>query len=114
MNVMGHPELQLTINDRLKLTSEIFPKIKLFAEQNNIQITRINKADKCTEFSYTESHIDCLAGHTFLAITPDLNILPCDICRKPLGKWEQTGDIAKIHKMSMKIWELLEQPWCMT
>lgn len=112
MNVMGHPELSLTDADRLRLSTEILPKIKHFAENNNIQITRINKSNKCEDFSYKDSHIDCLAGHTFLAITPRLDILPCDICRKPLGKWKSRGDILETHKKSIRIWRSLNQPWC--
>lgn len=114
MNVMGHPELRLTDESRARLNDLILPKIKSFAEKNKIQITRINKNSKCDDFTYKGSHIDCLAGHTFLAITPNLDILPCDICRNPIGKWLEKGDILKTHQKSMKIWRSLEHPWCLS
>jgi MoaA/NifB/PqqE/SkfB family radical SAM enzyme len=112
MNVMGHPELQLTNENKTLLNDTIIPKIKYFAETNAVQITRVNKNSKCEDFTYKESHVDCLAGHTFLAINPNLEILPCDICRTPIGKWENYGDMAKTHKKSIKIWRSLDQPWC--
>jgi MoaA/NifB/PqqE/SkfB family radical SAM enzyme len=112
MNVMGHPELQLTPENKILLNTSILPKIKEFAEANAIQITRVNKSSKCEDFSYRESHIDCLAGHTFLAINSSLEILPCDICRNPIGKWEKSGDIMNTHKKSINTWRSLDQPWC--
>ncbi|EKB13390.1 radical SAM/SPASM domain-containing protein [Aeromonas veronii] len=112
MNVMGHENLMLDDMDKFILEKEIIPSIKTICKKTNTQVTKIHKSQTCNDFLFKKAHVDCLAGHTFLAISSNLDIFPCDIHRKSIYKWASDGDIMIAHKKALEEWRSMNKPWC--
>ncbi len=115
MNVMGHPEIELSAIERDIFSAEIIPQIKDIAISKSIAVSNFNdKNPTITNFQARDSHIDCLAGFTTLVLSPNKEVFPCDIARYSLSEWNGKGSLLKIFNNSKKLWRNMTKPWCLS
>lgn len=110
MNVMNNKDLELDDNQKKLFKENILPILIKISKENSINISQFK--NRTSNFSLKNSHIDCLAGYTFIAITSSLDIVPCDIARIPLYKYTKFGDIQNAYKISKELWKNRNSEWC--
>jgi len=113
MNVMGHPELSLDIEEMKYFESIILQEIVEIAEEKDLIISNHRYREHYNEvkFKAQNLHIDCLAGLTTLVISPNLDVFPCDIGRYFLGNLKQDS-LKNIYNKSKSLWKQRTKPWC--
>lgn len=110
MNVMNNDEIKLDSQQRYYFENSILPKLDEISKEKNINISQFK--NRSSNFYLKNSHIDCLAGYTFIAITSSLDIVPCDIARVPLFKYNKFGDINNGYKLIKDKWKMRNKEWC--
>ncbi len=115
MNVMGHPEIELSDIEKGIFFTEIIPQVKNIAILKSLEVSNFNnKKSMPSSFKAKESHIDCLAGFTTLVLSPNKEVFPCDIARYNLSEWNEKGSLLKIFNKSKELWRSMKKPWCLS
>lgn len=111
MAVQKCNELELSTNQKREFETKYLPITKDIFQQEKLR-GRIIEDNDTSGFEMSRTHIDCLAGIIFLVISPELDIYPCDIVRKSLGKWEHQGSLKKAYENAKVCWSNLNCSWC--
>lgn len=103
--------LELSVDEKKEFEAKYLPIVQDIFRQEKLR-GRIIEDKDTNGFAMSQIHIDCLAGIIFLVISPELDIYPCDIVRKSLGKWEQKGSLKKVYQNAKVRWSNLDCSWC--
>lgn len=111
MAVQKCDDLELSVDEKKEFEAKYLPIVQDIFQQEKLR-GRIIEDKDTNGFAMSQIHIDCLAGIIFLVISPELDIYPCDIVRKSLGKWEQKGSLKKVYQNAKVRWSNLDCSWC--
>lgn len=117
MNVMGHPESALTLEERKFYKLHILPKIQNLMKSKNFGCSIFdnryqNLGIDTSKSLVNQAHINCLAGYTSMVIGADLEAYPCDIARDCIGSWQKMGDIKNLYRELQNNWFNRNTTWC--